>query len=148
MPPRKPAPNPIDAREPRFNQGVLAFALLAGFVFHASWVIPVWCGVLALGGILGRGFAPFLRLYGQMIAPRINPPIEFEDPRPSRFAALFGSLLLLVATMFLYGGESGLAWLFALAVAGLGALDATTSICVGCELYARLQRQGDKGSGH
>lgn len=142
----KPAPPPIDARGPRFNQGILAFALLAGFVFHASWVIPVWGVVLALGAAFGPRYGPFLRLFREVIAPRLGPPTTMEDPRPPRFAALIGTIFLGAATLLLAGGESGIAWILALIVAGLAALASATGICIGCELYVQMQRRAGNGA--
>lgn len=141
----KPAPPPIDARGPRFNQGVLTVALLAGFVFHASWVIPVWAVVLGLGAALGPRYGLFLRLYREFIAPRLGPPTTMEDPRPPRFAALIGTVFLGLGTLLLLGGESGLAWILALLVAALAALAAVTGICVGCEAYVWLRRRSGNG---
>lgn len=135
------APPPIDARGPRFNQGVLAVALLAGFVFRWDVVIPVFAVVLFLGAAFGSSFNPFLALFRYVIAPRLDPPTEMEDPRPPRFSAALGVAFLAVATAALGIGLGAVAWVFALVVAVAAALAATTGICVGCEIYGRLQQR-------
>lgn len=133
------APRPIDARGPRFSQGVVAVALLAGFVFSVDVVIPVFAVVLFLDAAFGPSFGPFLAVFRFAIAPRLDPPTEKQDPRPLRFADALGVAFLAVATAALGIGLVAVAWVFALVVAVLAALAATTGICAGCELYRRLQ---------
>ncbi len=138
--PSKPAPRPIDARMPRFNQGVLAVGLLAGFVLRWDWMIPAFAVILFAGAAFGPRFGLFLRIYRDLVAPRLGPPRELEDPRPPRFAATLGTVFLALGTGALLLGLDLVAWALGLVVAVLAALAATTGICVGCELYVRLKR--------
>ena len=136
-------PTPIDPRGPRFNQAVLAVALVAGFLLQdvGGWiVIPVWAVVLFLGAAFGPRYGPFLRLYGAVLRPRLGPPDELEDPRPPRFAATVGTVFLAAATVALLLGLGALAWGLALVVAALAGLAATTGLCVGCEIYVLIAR--------
>ncbi|MCZ7530138.1 MAG: DUF4395 domain-containing protein [Acidimicrobiia bacterium] len=126
---------------PRFNQGVLALVLLVGFVFQWDWVIPAFAVILFTGAAFGAKWGLFLRIYRDLIAPRLAAPTEFEDPRPPRFAAAIGVAFLGVATAALGLGLEPVAWTLALIVAALAALAAITSICVGCEIYVHLQRR-------
>lgn len=135
------APAPIDPRGPRFNQAVLALGLLAGFLFDARIVVPVFGAVLFLGAAFGPRYGPFLRLYAEVIRPRLGPPAEMEDPRPPRFAAAVGVLFLLAATAAFSAGSAGVGWALGLIVAALAGLAATTGICVGCEIYVFLARR-------
>lgn len=141
----KVRPKPIDARAPRFNQGVLTAALLVGFVFDLRWVIPVWGVVLLLSAVGGSQYGPFLRLYRDVIQPRLGPPTEIEDPRPPRFAATIGTVFLGAASLALLAGAPGLAWGLSLVVAVLAALAAVTGICVGCEMYVWMKRHSRGG---
>ena len=86
-------PAPIDPRGPRFNQAVLATALLLGFLADWRPVVPIFALVLLAGAALGPKYGPFLALYGKVIRPRLAPPTELEDPRPPRFAAAVGVAL-------------------------------------------------------
>jgi len=126
---------PIDPRGPRFNQAVLTVALLAGFVADARWVVPVFAAVLFLGAAFGPRYGPFLRLYADVVRPRLRSPAELEDPRPPRFAAAVGVGFLTGATVAFALGAVGVGWALALVVAALAALAAGTGICVGCEIY-------------
>ncbi len=139
-PTRDTSPRPIDARMPRFNQGVLAIALLVGFVMRWDWVVPAFAVILFTGAAFGPRFGLFLRIYRDLLAPRLGPPRELEDPRPPRFAAWIGTVFLALGTGALLVGLDVVGWALGLAVAVLAALAATTGICVGCEIYVRLQR--------
>ncbi|MEZ5171879.1 MAG: DUF4395 domain-containing protein [Acidimicrobiia bacterium] len=133
------APRPIDARGPRFTQSVLAVVLLAGFVFHGDIVIPVLAVVLFPAAAFGPSFDPLQALFRFVIAPRLGPTTEMQDPRPQRFTAALGVAFLAVATVALAVGLVAVAWVFALVVATTAALSATTGICVACEIYLRLR---------
>lgn len=135
------SPTPIDPRGPRFNQGVLTAALLIGFLFDVRAVIPIFAIVLLMGAAFGPKYGPFLRLYVEVIKPRLAPPSELEDPRPPRFAAAVGVVFLTAAVLSFAAGATGLGWALALIVAALAGLAATTGICVGCEVYVLLARR-------
>jgi hypothetical protein len=138
---RLPAmPKPIDPRGPRFNQAVLAVALLLGFVFDVRLVVPVFAVVLFLGAAFGSRYGPFLRLYAEVVKPRLRPPSELEDPRPPRFAAAVGVAFLTAAGLAFLVGAVALGWGLALVVAALAGLAAVTGICVGCEIWLVLAR--------
>lgn len=132
---------PIDPRGPRFNQSVLALALVVGFASSWWYVAPIFATVLFLGAAFGPRYGPFLRLYVEAIKPRLGPPRELEDPRPPRFAAAVGVVFLVAATVAFATGATVLGWVLSLIVAALAALAATTGICVGCEIYLVVARR-------
>jgi hypothetical protein len=134
-------PKPIDPRGPRFNQAVLASALVLAFAFQWWYVVPVFAVVLLLGAAFGPQYGPFLRLYAMAIKPRLSPPSELEDPRPPRFAATVGVIFLGAATLAFLAGATVAGWALALIVAVLAALAAITGICVGCEIYLWFARR-------
>ena len=135
------APAPIDPRGPRFNQAVLATALLAGVLVDWRPVVPVFALVLLAGAAFGPRYGPFLALYAKVIRPRLAPPRELEDPRPPRFSAALGVVVLTAGTLAFAAGAPGLGWGLALVVAALAALSAVSGICVGCEIYLFLARR-------
>ena len=133
-------PTPIDPRGPRFNQAVLTIALVVGFAFDWRAVVPIFAVVLLAGAAFGPRYGPFLRLYADLVRPRLSPPSELEDPRPPRFAAAVGVVFLVAASLAFLASLPALAWGLALVVAALAALAAVTGICVGCEIYLLLAR--------
>lgn len=134
-------PKPIDPRGPRFNQAVLAVGLLAGFLADWRPVVPFFAVVLLLGAAFGPRYGPFLRLYAEVIKPRLAPPRVLEDPRPPRFAAAVGVAFLGGASLAFLAGAPGLAWGLALVVAALAGLSAATGLCVGCEIWLLFARR-------
>ncbi|HEX7276139.1 MAG TPA: DUF4395 domain-containing protein [Acidimicrobiales bacterium] len=135
------APPPIDPRGPRFNQAVLTIGLVAGFLSDWEPVAPIFAAVLLLGAAFGPRYGPFLRLYAEVVKPRLAPPKELEDPRPPRFAATVGVVFLTSATIAFAAGASTLGWALALVVAVLAGLSATTGVCVGCEMWLFAARR-------
>lgn len=136
----RPAPAGIDPRGPRTNQAVLAVGLALGFVLGWWPVAPLFAVVLGLGVVLGPKWGPVLVAYRHLLAPRLGPPTELEDPRPPRFAAAIGLAFLAAATVAFILGASVVGWVLALIVAALAALAAVTGLCVGCEMYLLLNR--------
>jgi hypothetical protein len=115
--------------------------LLVGFVLDAPIVVPAVAVVLLAGAALGPRWGPFLRLYSEVIGPRLGPPAELEDPRPPRFAAAVGMVFLAASTVAFVLGSSLVGWVLALVVAVLAGLAATTGVCVGCEIWLFLARR-------
>ena len=135
------APPPIDPRGPRFNQAMVAILILVGFLLDLEPVATVAGVILALGAAFGPRFGPFLALYASVIRPRLDPPAELEDPRPPRFAATVGTVVLAGSTVAFLAGAELVGWVLALLVAFLAGLAAATGICVGCEIYLFLARR-------
>src|SRR5688572_14495764 len=135
-----PAPKPIDPRGPRFNQAVLTVALLVAYLLDARIVVALFAVVLFLGAAFGPKYGPFLRLYAEVIKPRLARPKHMEDPRPPRFAAAVGTVFLTLSSLAFVAGNQVLAWSLALLVALLAGLAATSGLCIGCELYLFVAR--------
>jgi Domain of unknown function (DUF4395) len=134
----------VDARAARFDHGVLALALLCGFVFEFVPVIPGGGLLMALSWVRPEmSVAPWL--FTRVLAPRLPSSPRSEDAAPWRTAALLAAFLLGLGTLSLAIGDRGVAWVFALAVAALAALTSAGGICVGCELHARRRRGGRDG---
>jgi len=135
------APKAIDPRGPRFNQGSITVLLLAAFLVGWRPMAAIVGLVLLLGATFGPRYGLFLRLYADVIKPRLSPPSELEDPRPPRLAAAVGVAFLAGSTVAFAAGQSGVGWALALIVAALAGLAAVTGICVGCEVYLFLARR-------
>ena len=136
-----PAPTPIDPRGPRFNQAVVSVLLLIAFVVEQPLVVPAMAVVLLAGAALGPRWGPFLLLYSRLVRPRLPAPAELEDPRPPRFAAAVGVIVLSAATVAFLAGYGVVGWVLTLVVAVLAGLAATTGICVGCEIWLFAARR-------
>jgi hypothetical protein len=132
----QPPPRTVDARSFRFDQTVMAVAVLCGFVFEAPWVIPIFAALEAATAVQGDQ-APLPQLWHTFLSPRLRPPPVREEGGPWRTAALLTAALLGAGTLVLLVGDEGFAWFLALPAAGLGALAGVGGVCVGCQLHAR-----------
>ena len=132
--------SPVDARRARFEQGVVAVSILAGFVFRVPLVLPFVAAVLAAGVAFGSQANVLHRLFDAALAPRLGPPVHVDDPDETRFADLLAAALLGLASLLLLVDLGGIAWILALVQAVASALRATAGIHVGASLYARFRR--------
>ncbi|MGB2757510.1 MAG: DUF4395 domain-containing protein [Acidimicrobiia bacterium] len=137
------APDQIDARIPRFNQAMVAFFVAFAWVFRIPSVIVALAVILVAGLVAGPDYGLFIRFFREVLAPRLPPAEEFEDPRPPRFAATVAAVLLGAASVTLFTDAAGIGWVLALVVAFAAAFAAVTEICLACELYARLPWTSD-----
>jgi hypothetical protein len=134
------SPRYIDSRVPRFNQTVLAIALLASFITRFFWIVPVMCAVLLAGVIGGPRANPVMAFFIHVVKPRLKPPHKLEDPRPPRFAAALGSIFLGLATLLWLAGIETAAWVLTVIVAILAAIASVFELCLGCEIYVAIMR--------
>jgi hypothetical protein len=129
----------VDARADRVVQGALAVVTLGAFVFRAFWVIPVLAIVAGLGAI-GPAGNPLHRLFAALAAPRL-PPVHTTVPASTvRSQDLLAAGLLAFATLCLVISLGGIAWIVALAEAGVAAVAATTGVHLGVTLRDRFKR--------
>lgn len=163
-----PAPRGIDPRGPRFVAGITAALLLIDVflgltglsaaqtasgpaiatatvgarVLDPAFLLLLAIALLFLWGVLSPRTAPWAVLYRKVVAPRLAPPTELEDPRPPRFAQGVG---LFVVTIGLGLHLLGVPWALTIAAAMAfvaAFLNAVFGLCLGCQLYLLLQRVG------
>ncbi|MET0735167.1 MAG: DUF4395 domain-containing protein [Microbacterium sp.] len=166
-----PSPRGIDPRGPRFAAGITALLLLidvflgltglATATTSSGWAIssaslaeraldPAFLlllviALLFLWSVLSPRTAPWGALYRTLVAPRLSPPTDLEDPRPPRFAQGVG---LFVVTIGLVLQLLGVPWALPIAAAAAfiaAFLNAAFGLCLGCQLYLLLQRVGVVG---
>jgi hypothetical protein len=136
----RPAPEPTDARALRFEQAVVTLVLLAGFVFGVPYVIPalaVLVGVATLGGPPANLFG---RVYAYLFFGRAGVERAGEAANVTRLTRLVETLLLVIASVFWALGIEPVAWVFALPVAAVTGLAATTGINLVALAHDRSRR--------
>lgn len=162
----RPGQKGIDPRGPRFGAAVttvlLAVDVILGLVGPsiltgtslsqrladpALWllvVIGLFFGWGAFGGIQTH---PYGRFFRAVIAPRLAPPAELENPKPPTFAQLMGFVIAVVGiALGLIGVPYGL--VIAAACAFVAAfLNSVFNFCLGCQIYVLLARAGIVGRG-
>lgn len=110
-----------------------------------AFLLLLVAAIVFLWSIVSPSTAPWGALYRWLVAPRLAPPTELEDPRPLRFAQGVG---LCVAIVGLVLHLIGVPWALPIAAAAAfvaACLNAVFGFCIGCELYLVLQRAGITG---
>lgn len=138
----------IDPRGPRIGAGVtavlLAGVLLLGDGAAGRWLLALVTALFATGVVLGPARSVLGRAYATLVAPRLRPTDEREDPRPPRFAQTVGLVISVIGLALALAGVSG-ALVVAAGLALVAAfLNAAFGLCLGCELYllvARMRRR-------
>jgi Domain of unknown function (DUF4395) len=122
-------PSILDARRARFRELVIAITIFGGWVFDSPWVIPMMGACLVLGAAAGQRWNPILRIWDDVIAPRLRQPMTETDPALFlRFVDTFEGGVLVTATVLLASGMTWAAWLLALVVAVWATIWAATGI--------------------
>ncbi len=140
----------IDARAPRFNQGVVGIVALLGALFGwpLAWALVAF--QLLIGLTLGRRFCLPCVAYFTLVQPRLGEG-ELEDARPPRLANMMGTAFLGAAALAWWLGSPPLGTVLGGLVAALALVAAGTGFCAGCELYrlaARLRGISPRHHGH
>ena len=152
-------PHGIDPRGPRFAAGITSLLLLVAVflsligqqtaqatlaerVADPAFLLLLAIALLFLWGVLSPRTAPWGLLYRKVVAPRLAPPTDLEDPRPPRFAQGVGLFVVgLGLVLHLFGVPWALTITAAMAFVA-AFLNAAFGICLGCMLYLLLQRTG------
>lgn len=124
---------------------LIAFAPPLQRILDPAFLLLLVTALLFLWGVLSPRTAPWGVLYRRLVAPRLAPPTELEDPRPPRFAQGVG---LFVAGIGLVLHLAGVPWALVIAAAAAfvaASLNAVFGLCLGCQLYLLLQRAGIVG---
>jgi hypothetical protein len=132
---RLPQARMIDPRGHRFGAGVSALLLLGAFLSGTAWLVAVVLLSIGVSAAFGLRFSIYGVAWRRMASALALPRVEPEHEYPPRFAQVLGSVALILALVAFALGATTIAWGFALAVAGLQTLLATTGYCLGCRLY-------------
>ena len=114
-------------------------------ILDPAFLLLLVAALLFLWGTVSPRTAPWGVLYRTVVAPRLAPPAELEDPRPPRFAQGVG---LFVVGVGLVLDLAGVPWALVIAAAAAfvaAFLNAVFGLCLGCQLYLLLQRIGIVG---
>ena len=153
-----PAAPGIDPRGPRFGAAITSVLLLVTvglalvtpisatavdrLLEPAALLLVVLVALFAWGAFAGIQRHPYGAVFRALVAPRLGPPSEREDPAAPTFAQGVGLLVTGTGLVLHLVGVPG-----ALAVAAAAAfvaafLNAAFAYCLGCQMYVLLVRAG------
>ncbi len=130
----------LDPRGVRFAAALTTVVLALVLITGSGWLALAQAAVFAVASVAGMRYAPYGALYRGLLAPRLGPPVEREDPAPVRFSQTVGLVFTAVAAVGYLTGLTALgvvATAFALVAAFL---NAAFGFCLGCEMYGLLAR--------
>lgn len=128
----------IDARGPRFAAWVTTAVLVLVLVTGSAVLLAAQAIVFAVGAFAGLQLHPYGLLYRNLVAPRLGPSTEREDPTPVRFAQGVGLVFTAIGTIGYATGLTALALTVTALALGAAFLNAAFGLCLGCEIYLRL----------
>ncbi len=139
----------IDPRGPRFGAAITAVLLLvvlalglSGASLAAGGLLTVLVAIFAWGAFAGIRRHPWGAVYKALVAPRLAPPTDREDPAAPTFAQLVGFVITAAGLVLHLLGVPG-ALVVAAGMAFVAAfLNAVFDYCLGCQLYVLLVRAG------
>jgi hypothetical protein len=136
-------PVTVDSTVPRakavFHAVIPAVAYLLGYP-AAAYILAVTGLVMAASVLGGPQYSLFGRIF-KAIRPGLGiGPGKKDSAAPHRFAEALGAICLLLAAVFYFLGQHGLAEALTLMVVALAVLNAAAGICVGCHMYTLLRR--------
>ena len=138
-------PNPVNDYAARCTAGLVV--VLAVVTIVTPQAVATWlAGVMAVGFALrvagGPRYSPFGRLAVHVLAPRVSREPKLVAGPPKRFAQTIGLVFSLVAFV-LFLADAGLAARIVLGALTLAALaESALGFCLGCWLFAQLQKTG------
>lgn len=136
------SPGLIDVRGPRFGAWITTVVLAVVLVTGWWPLLAAQAVVFAVGTVGGMRVSPYGLLFRRLVAPRLGPVTEREDPTPPRFAQGVGLGFAVVGVVGYTTGITTLG-LVATALALVAALlNAAVGFCLGCEMYLLLRRAG------
>lgn len=117
-------------------------ATLAARALDPAFLLLTLIAALFLWGARSPRTQPFMLLFDRLIAPRLQPAQNFENPRPARFAQYAG-LIVTMLGMLLHLAGVPLSLPIAAALAFIASfLKAAFGLCLGCRFFLVLSRLG------
>lgn len=125
----------IDPRGHRFGAGVSAILLIVAAITQTPWLVALVLVSIGVSAAFGLRWSIYGAIWRRIVRVAKLGPVEPEHEYPPRFAQVLGSIALILSLVAFAAGATTLAWVFALAVAGLQSVLALTGYCLGCRLY-------------
>lgn len=128
----------VDPRAPRVGQGITASLLAIGILLQVPALVFLVAVFLLLPVVTQWRVDPYRVVWKHLLAPRVAPPTERDDPTPHRFTKLIGASITTLASIALLAGFPVPGYALAGIVAVLAGIAATTGFCLGCRMYEEV----------
>ncbi|MFI5916642.1 DUF4395 domain-containing protein [Dactylosporangium sp. NPDC051541] len=129
----------LDPRGPRFAAVLTTIVFVVILLTGSGWLTLAQAVIFAVGAGNPRWNA-YALVYRYLVAPRLGPPAEREDPAPVRFAQAVGLVFTVFAAMGYLSGATVLGIVFAAFALVAAFLNGFFGLCLGCEAYLAIRR--------
>jgi hypothetical protein len=129
----------LDPRGQRFAAALTSLVLVTVLATGWGWLALTQAAIFAVGAA-APARTPYALLFKALVAPRLGPPTDREDPRPVRFAQTVGLAFLTVAAAGYLTDRPTLGITFTALGLIAAFLNAAFGLCLGCEAYLTLRR--------
>lgn len=140
-----PVATQVDPRGLRFSAALTSIVLAAVLVLPptaGAVLLAVQVAIFAASASIGLQFSPYAQVFRRLVRPRIGAPVRTEDSRPPRFAQVVGLVFATGGLLALLLGASIVGYVLVAFALVAALLNATTGLCLGCELYLTFRRLG------
>lgn len=137
------SPRHVDPRGLRFSAGITSVVLALILITPSAIATPLLVAqvlVFASAALIGLPYSPYSQLFARAVRPHIGAPEEIEDARPPRFAQVVGLAFAAGGLVAVLAGASTLGFVLVAFALVAALLNATTGLCLGCEMYLTLRR--------
>lgn len=134
-------PNPVNEYAARCTAGVVVVLAAVALLTGSGTLLAA----IAVGFVLRLAFGPRISpvaLFSvKVLAPRFGAPRLVPGP-PKRFAQGIGAVLSIAAAVLVFAGAGLAGWILVGLLVVAASLEAFAGICLGCRIFAVLQRAG------
>ena len=133
----------IDPRGPQFTAALTAVVLVAVLLLPppaGTILLAAQAVLFAIGAVRGVQATPHAWLFRTLVRPRLQPPSDWEDPEPPRFAQGVGLAFAVVGLVAFLAGATVVGQVAVGAALVAALLNAVFAFCLGCEVYLLVRR--------
>jgi len=134
-------PNPVNEKAARTVAGLVVAATVTALATQSAWLLWLIAAGFLLRVLAGPRLSPFGLLATRVIAPRLGPAKLVAGP-PKRFAQGIGLVVSLAAAALVTADLPVVGWSLAGLLVVAATLESVFGFCVGCAIFAGLQRIG------
>ncbi|MGP0222921.1 MULTISPECIES: DUF4395 domain-containing protein [unclassified Paenarthrobacter] len=134
-------PNPVNEHAARITAGLVVVLAVATLATGWGWGLVVIAAGFWLRVLFGPRISPLALLSTKVLAPRIGHAKLVAGP-PKRFAQGMGAAMASAAVVLYFLGFQPAAWTVLAVLIVAASLEAFAGFCLGCAVFAFLQRRG------
>lgn len=136
-------PNPVNEVSARLVATGVVIMAVATIALDQPWVLVPLCYGFWARVLTGPTLSPLGQLVTRVVTPRLGLRTKFVPGPPKRFAQGIGAVFTTTAVVLHFGvGQTTSAYVVLGVLVVAASLEAFAGFCLGCKMFAVLQRIG------